>query len=92
VDRFPGSDGQHNARMLDLEPSQVPGSGDRLEDREVRGSDDRDFDKAPPQTEHDLGRDIDQRLSQQAEGLAGDSQARDEFESEAEPHDPDDDE
>src|SRR5262249_52919639 len=25
--------------MLDLEPSQVPGSGDRLEDREIRSSD-----------------------------------------------------
>jgi hypothetical protein len=48
------------------------------------GEDDQDFDKAPPQTEHDLGHEIDQRLS--------DSQARDVNESEVEPHDPDDDE
>ena len=41
MDRFTTGDGQHNAGMLDLEPSQVPGSGDRLEDREIRGSDDK---------------------------------------------------
>ena len=40
MDRLPSGDGQHNAGMLDLEPSQVPGSGHRLEDREIRGSDD----------------------------------------------------
>src|SRR5262245_60437173 len=31
VDRFTTSHGQHNVGMLDLEPSPVPGSGDRLE-------------------------------------------------------------
>jgi hypothetical protein len=41
VDRFATGDSQHNAGMLDLEPGQVPGSGDRLEDREIRGSDDQ---------------------------------------------------
>jgi hypothetical protein len=40
VDRFPRDDSQHNAGMLDLEPSQVPGSGNRLEDWEIRVSDD----------------------------------------------------
>ena len=39
VDRFASGHGQHNAGMLDLEPSQVAGSGNRLEDREIRGSD-----------------------------------------------------
>jgi hypothetical protein len=33
VDRFSTGDGQDNAGMLDLEPSEVPGAGDRLEDR-----------------------------------------------------------
>jgi hypothetical protein len=42
IDWFPSGDGQHNAGMLDLEPSQVPGSGDRLEDREITGSDDEE--------------------------------------------------
>jgi hypothetical protein len=41
VDRFATGDGQHDAGMLDLEPSQVPGSCDRLKDREIRGSDDQ---------------------------------------------------
>jgi hypothetical protein len=41
VDRFTTGDCQHNAGVLDLGPSQVPGSGDRLEDREIRGSDDQ---------------------------------------------------
>jgi hypothetical protein len=40
VDRFSSGDGQYNAGMLDLEPSEVPGSGNRLEDWEIRGSDD----------------------------------------------------
>ena len=33
VDRFTTGDGQHQAGVLDLEPSQVPGAGDGLEDR-----------------------------------------------------------
>ena len=41
VDRFASGHGQHNAGMLDLEPSQVAGSGNRLEDGEIRGSDDQ---------------------------------------------------
>jgi hypothetical protein len=39
VDRFATGDGQHDAGMLDLEPGEVPGSGNRLEDREIRGTD-----------------------------------------------------
>src|SRR5262249_18774673 len=40
VDRFPPGHGQHNPGALDLEPSQLPGSGGRLEDRQIGGSDD----------------------------------------------------
>ena len=39
MDRLASGDGQHNAGMLDLELSQMSGSGDRLEDRQIRGSD-----------------------------------------------------
>ncbi len=41
VDRFASGDGQHDAGMLDLEPGEVPGSGNRLEDRKIRSSDDQ---------------------------------------------------
>jgi hypothetical protein len=41
VDRLATGDRQHNAGMLDLEPSQMPGPGDRLQDREIGGSDDQ---------------------------------------------------
>lgn len=40
VDWFPSGDSQDNAGLLDLEPNQVPGSGDRLEDWEIKSSDD----------------------------------------------------
>src|SRR5689334_7450934 len=39
VDRFARGDGENDTGMLDLEPSQVPGTGHGLEDRDVRGSD-----------------------------------------------------
>ena len=38
TDGLPGGDGQDDAGMLDLEPSQVPGSGNSLEDRNICGS------------------------------------------------------
>src|SRR5579884_3768681 len=39
TDGFPTGNGQHDARMLDLEPRQVPGTGHSLKDREILGSD-----------------------------------------------------
>ena len=39
VDRLAGGDRQHDAGMLDLVEGQVTGSGNRLEYRQVRGSD-----------------------------------------------------
>jgi hypothetical protein len=39
VDRLAGGDGQHDARVLDLEPSHVPGASDSLQDGQIRGSD-----------------------------------------------------
>src|SRR5713101_4885048 len=38
---FTGGDGQDDAGMLDLEPSQTPGSGNSLENRQVCSSDDQ---------------------------------------------------
>jgi hypothetical protein len=35
----PTGDGQHDACMLDLEPREVPGTGNGLKDREILGSD-----------------------------------------------------
>src|SRR5215212_9493692 len=36
LDALTGGDSQDDAGMLDLEPSQIPGAGDCLEDREIR--------------------------------------------------------
>jgi hypothetical protein len=36
---FTSSDGQHDACMLDLEPRQVPGTGNGLQERKSLGSD-----------------------------------------------------
>ncbi len=35
---FTGANGQDDAGMLDLEPSQMPGSGNSLEDEQIRSS------------------------------------------------------
>jgi hypothetical protein len=39
ADGFTGGHSQDDAGMLDLEPGQTPGSGNSLEDRQVRSSD-----------------------------------------------------
>jgi hypothetical protein len=39
VDRLAAGNRQHDAGMLDLVEGQVTGTGNRLEDRQVRGSD-----------------------------------------------------